>query len=444
MGLPSFLTASYEQCLLVTLVCTVWSVLLAFIHVVCFCCGRASFGVKIHVVEIVLIVPIYAINAHSCFKHVQSPLMLPEAFELLRELYEAVVILAFIQLVLEVLGGPQRVARAFRAELQRPQHVWVTCFPTLSNACGGCLRRIPMPFYPGENLLAGLLVGILQFAKWSLAFFIVCCGIWIYCLMVPHSDPDFFNKLETVPLLIKSASMGIAMYCVILLLVELERSAELIHQLEKFRPHLKFWSIKLFVFLPIIQKVVVEKLLPFFGVLDQYANDEWTTMELGVALQNFLISIETALFSVFIFCAFQRRDFETEEGEPSGDFENEEGLSVVKFLRQINKLVTHANKLRRMYKSLVAVGIPPERAGEIFDQIDADGGGTISDAEFRFVLELTGLPTARIDEIITQADENPDGIITREEFTQWAEDLYRQRGESGAMTAPLARTMHGS
>merc|ERR1712232_329451 len=103
------------------------AVVISGVHIVRHLRNRGGkLGVRACTLIILFMVPIYAINAFSCLRHVQSDWAWPVLFTLVRELYEGVVIIAFVQLIVVWLGGPHTIAHAFQCCMQEPQHVWVS------------------------------------------------------------------------------------------------------------------------------------------------------------------------------------------------------------------------------------------------------------------------------------------------------------------------------
>jgi Ca2+-binding EF-hand superfamily protein len=364
-------------------------------------------------------VPIYAINALSCFRRAHGMYVLPEIIQLVREFYEAIAIVGFVQLLLYWLGGPRIVSDAFRRELQEPQHVWITCFPQASAYCT-LLRKVPMPFLPGPHLIAGLLKGVLQFAAMALCFCFVNFIFWVGFLMSLCTH-KVMHHAETAMLLLKGASMGVAMYCIILLLTELERNAVLHARLEQLHPHLKFWSIKLIVFLPVLQKCVVEKLLPLIGMLDQIAHeagDGWTSWEVGVALQNFILCLETMLFAVFMFFAYPLRELSNQDNTGDGDFE----LMTFQLIRQIMAIDRHARKVKRNIHQIWSSRSNTDSDIEECFQYFANDNGTISTQVFAYTLTMAGFAKDEALAGASRVDVRGTGEITFEQF----EEVFRR------------------
>jgi len=237
--------------------------------------------------------------------------------------------------------------------------------------------------------------------------------------------------------------MGVAMYCVLLLLTELERNEQLDKTFKKLNLELKFVGIKLFVFLPILQKMIVEKLFPFFDVLKSYEDEPvWTEEYLSIAVQNFLVCVETAVFSLFSFAAFRLSDF-SETSNDQGDVVDTQHddnkfechkWTLLKVVRQIWAIDREAKKNKAKIKKLSEISGDAE-ANVQFDEIDVDGSGSISFKELSYVFEMAGYPNSR--ELARRADPNNDGKITFAEFQKFVDTLPDRCKSVEGLTAPL-------
>jgi Ca2+-binding EF-hand superfamily protein len=57
-----------------------------------------------------------------------------------------------------------------------------------------------------------------------------------------------------------------------------------------------------------------------------------------------------------------------------------------------------------------------ERYVRVFEELDQDGGGTVSADEMRAALDAVGIPAARIGKILSIVDKDGSGDIDREEW----------------------------
>jgi len=110
-----------------------------------------------------------------------------------------------------------------------------------------------------------------------------------------------------IPETFKTISICVAMYCLLLLLFELERNDVLRPRLERIHPHGKFWCIKLLVFATALQKVLCETVLTKLNLYEKFVSEIWNSEAIGVAVQSFLLCCECLLFSVWFFCLSSRR-----------------------------------------------------------------------------------------------------------------------------------------
>lgn len=288
--------------------------------------------------------------------------MWPELFTLFRELYESFALFAFVEFVLAWLGGFDRVVKAFMLMNQKPQHVWVSCFPNgvakiQRKWCreaveADCLVR---PFGQGGHLIRGILFGMLQYTLVSVVISVVLITLWTYlfygvtiydftveeCMKglqghphdlklatnsvlchrtrvgIPHwtfesegtqyvGAADLYKAWESKLVFVKGASLGYALYCTFLMLKETERNIHLEAKFDEIKPEWKFWGIKALIGLTMFQKMLCEKVLPnrfvttyLFDILPkELGRESFTPDQVGIAIQNLALCFEL-LFAAF-------------------------------------------------------------------------------------------------------------------------------------------------
>jgi len=238
-------------------------------------------------VRILAVVPIFAVNAwvsllvESSRKHWASPL------SYIRELYESVAMLSFMQFVLACLGGPVELAQTLRRERgggpdELVQHA-------------GLLKHVLRPYRVGPDLVARVSTGILQYVAISLALFTLNCMIWR-----PPWDqrlPWFHESrvyVEAVIRIVKAVSCGWAMY-------NLAMFYHQVHShLEPFSPVLKFLSIKGVIFFTFWQSIVIFVLGRLEVIPNNPTDDSghvWSQRDISAGIQHFLICLEMVIFA---------------------------------------------------------------------------------------------------------------------------------------------------
>jgi len=384
------------------------------------------------VFQIILMIPIFAVNAQSSLKETAyhgGEFNLPELFVLVRELYEAVTIVAFVQLLVIWLGGPSVVAQAFVSKMQKPQHVWLTLFPSMKGSCVD--RLVPMPYRAGYGLVSGVLMGILQFAILTCVLSFVNASIWIYGYVqvaYKHQDAEVVHATMKaagkVPQAIKGLSVMWAMYNLLLLFLEVGRNESLKHKFEKIKPEGKFICIKAVIGFTALQKVVCEQVLPYYDVYTHYLphDGDWTPEQAAAGVQNFLLCCELLLFAVLYLFAWPLSEF----GEQAQSLERASTTSFHGFAKggplgmmmDLYTIRRLAEKQNELIRKLGKRDTTAEELREIFEFFLIDQDDQISIQEFEYMLQASSHLDSdeEIKEWSDRADENKNGYITEREF----------------------------
>jgi len=283
------------------------AILISSCHIIHQCCRSKKQGLLFQTEMIILaIVPFYAMTAMYSLTKVRDNFLISVIAALFRELYEAFGLFAFVQFVLIWLGGFDPVVKAFMRDDQKPQHVWVSCFPTLMERCPR-LTQIPMPFQRGGRLIRGILRGMLQYFVVSLIVSAILVSRWLFLVvglvvetgMTRDEASDMYKAWESPLSMAKGISLGYAMYCTFLMLKETERNEELKDKFEEINPEAKFWGIKLLIGLTMFQKFVFAKFLPrFLPSQTSMGGEVFSPEDFGVAMQNLVMCFELLLFAL--------------------------------------------------------------------------------------------------------------------------------------------------
>lgn len=225
-----------------------------------------------------------------------------------------------------------------------------------------------------------------------------------------------------IPQFLKTASVGIAFYCLILLLFELERNETLKERFEQINPHSKFWCIKLLVLATALQKVLFETVLPKLSVWPEesetMSHGMLTPAEFGGAAQNWLLCFELLLFAIWHFYSYPVNDFEEEANNEFAD----PGLGGM--LQEVLQLRKEAKGQRKIFKKLTegtrnGEELTDAEKEDCWKTLDCDGDGTVSKAEMMFVLKLTGHDEEQAGNSFQQMDSDGDGRVEKHEFMSY-------------------------
>jgi len=385
--------------------------------------------------------------------------ILPEALTIVREFYEAFVIIAFVQLWVIYLGGPEELANAFSISMQEPQHVWITLtyklkakYPSLKTP--ECFHCIPMPFTPGLNFVTGVLTGIVQFSlvTWFACALMVMIVVTTVAMVLSGKWDEahgvlVMGRLLKIPATLKVLSIGLAMYNMALVYFEIERNKQLQRTFKNLDPENKFLCVKAIIGLTAFQKFIVETVLPYFNVFEELVKESkvsgaaWTEPQIANGIQSFLLCCEILLLALWHLCAYRPDEFDQTDG---GKFDSQE-VGTVAMLSGIRKQREEAKVQRNIFHQLEKVAYPTDdllnEAYEAFKVTGSDGSGAeqVSANQVKFMLKTIGIEEERIARILQHVDRDQDGFVTLMEFKQGmleARDLLGRSGSSGSSRPP--------
>lgn len=379
-------------------VCTVAATTISGVHLINHCWKDRQSPFKTCTVTIILMVPFYSINACFCVFDSTSKYNIPALLDFIREFYEASVVVAFMQLVLNCLMGPDQVAADFAKHMQKPEHPF-------------CLRIIPTFFKPGLSFITQILQGILQFALVMVGVTVLHIAIWIYTQYV-HIEETTLKKALMIPKSVKAASCGYAMYSLTVFYFEVTRNCELRKNFERINPELKFLCIKGVIMFTVLQTFACDGLarLGFFDglTLKGPGQTEGTPDQISEVIKNFLICLEMPLFSLLHCKAYPAGEFN--EGNLDGS------VGWMDLFRDLMKLSKKARRQRSFVEELRSRSVRTNKLAKAFRAFDIQGTGTISTEEFAYVLECAQWRHEEIKDLFETVDADQDGMITFDEF----------------------------
>lgn len=220
-----------------------------------------------------------------------------------REVYEAVALIAFMDLVFLILGGPKRLAQLLVAEDDRPvEHIWPLCL-------------ILPPYTQGAHFVASVILGIFQYVFVCLVYLAAIILIW--CLGLCGMNPFVTKCLKAVPVMVKACSCAWALNCLVLFARQVKEHVPACGLV------LKFLSIKGIVFFTFWQASVIWLLEQsgYFAQIEDYVQAKATSYELQLSIWNedeiksglndLLLCIEVLAFSIMHWYAYPPREVDT-------------------------------------------------------------------------------------------------------------------------------------
>jgi len=236
--------------------------------------------------RILAIVPIYSLNAWGCLMLEGNDFRLAELLTFMREVYESLAIVSFMQFMLTFLSGPKRLAE----ELAKKEEPFQHPLP---------MRWLLPKYRPGPHFVSCIVLGVLQYIPVMFAIFVTNAVFWI--LSKEDLDSIWLQRLTLIPKLLKAGSCAVAMYHLALFYSMVRE------QLKEIRPILKFLGIKGIVFFTFWQELVITILVRCDVIPHQdKINEEelWGQIEIADGIKNFLLCGE-----MFFFAELHRRAY---------------------------------------------------------------------------------------------------------------------------------------
>ena len=293
-------------------------------------------------VRILLLPPVFSLCSWAGLRYPRQAIF----FEILRNLYEAVVLATFVQLLLTYLNGPVRLARRLT-----------------DKAVGAITHPPPMSlcFKPwcGAQLVRQTVLGTLQYAPTMTLVTLAASVAWLFpapCVANPaaaaanvtttaapplplpgnatgtlcseEDDTTYYGRGQWRPdraypflAFVQNASQCWALYC----LATFYRATH--EMLAPMKPVPKFLAVKAIIFFTWWQGLGVQLLVHFhFIVADQ--EGVYSAAQVAEAVQSFVICVEMLGFAVanrFVFAQKALRPPIDSEGWGHGECESDEG-----------------------------------------------------------------------------------------------------------------------
>lgn len=236
-----------------------------------------------YVVRILLMVPLYAIEAWLGLRFKDATMY----FDVLRECYEAFVIFSFYQFLVIYLGGEDHLLITILAQKPQQKHVFPFC----------CKKPWTMGG-PNDTFLLNTKIGVLQYVvvKPVLGLIsFICNATGVY------GDGEIkADRAYPYVAFFANASQIWAMYCLVLFYMATKP------ELAPCRPIPKFLCVKATVFFTWWQGVLLA-VLAKVGLLGE--TETYTTENVVMGLQDFILCIEMLIASIAHHYAFNYKDF---------------------------------------------------------------------------------------------------------------------------------------
>ncbi|PNW87018.1 hypothetical protein CHLRE_02g105350v5 [Chlamydomonas reinhardtii] len=247
-----------------------------------------------HVIRILLMVPIYAVDAWFALRFRRAR----EYLDPIRECYEAFVIYSFFAYLMAYLQDTLGDVNEHLAKRPQMQHLWG-------------VRWLLRPWDMGTQFLWECKKGVLNYVILRP----ICTGLaFITDIFDEYGEGQInFRKSYVYLAAVTNFSQLWALYCLVMLYTAMHQ------ELAPIRPLSKFLCIKAVVFVTFWQSIAIA-ILVYAGVLRK---ESWTTYDkvnVATGIQDFLICIEMFLAALAHAYAFPPRDYMA--GHSKGFFSN--------------------------------------------------------------------------------------------------------------------------
>lgn len=240
-----------------------------------------------YIIRILLMVPIYSLNAWIA-------MILPQAgvyLDSLREMYESFVIYSFMKYLLNFLQYDTNLQQYIDYK-PGPEQIFPLCL--LPNCVGGRAFMIRCKHGILQYVVIRPMTTMIAFISQLFNFY----GEGNYNPLSGYTYP--------VLLLINNASQILAMYCLVIFYTGYHQ------ELRPMRPLAKFFSIKLVVFFSFFQSVVISGMLEI-PMVEEFARNLFPDLQdkvaIGRKLQEFLICFDMFIAAIGHIFAFPHKQF---------------------------------------------------------------------------------------------------------------------------------------
>eukprot|EP00405_Crypthecodinium_cohnii_P037427 CAMPEP_0206547372 /NCGR_PEP_ID=MMETSP0325_2-20121206/13257_1 /ASSEMBLY_ACC=CAM_ASM_000347 /TAXON_ID=2866 /ORGANISM="Crypthecodinium cohnii, Strain Seligo" /LENGTH=406 /DNA_ID=CAMNT_0054046665 /DNA_START=186 /DNA_END=1402 /DNA_ORIENTATION=- len=311
-------------------------------------------------VRLLFVVPIFAITCWSCLMLEDSDYNWAELLNCVREVYEAVALVSFMELMLTILGGSRHLAICLWCRENEKQNE-AKIGEKGKNWTPPLFSIVLQHFQAGPELLQFVLLGIFQYVMVCVIYLVLVAFVW--GLQQSGCIDDFAAKILTVVInVMKACSCAAALSCLLMFA----------HQVKDLVPSCgltwKFLSIKGIVFFTFWQGFVIwvsmrtgqfQKLL---HLLTEKSKEHgldpqlWDESQLRSGLNDFLLCFEVLFFSILHLYAYPAREMERLPEEVRANLCIEEELGIERVLSVVNLM--NIKKLHREIFALSDMTMP--------------------------------------------------------------------------------------
>jgi len=271
---------------IVTGICVCLACILSFYLIIQHLLNYTKPQYQKHIVRILLLVPIYAIDSFLSFRFYWIAVY----FDVVRDCYEAFVIYTFYSLLIEYVGGYEHGKQVFEDKLKKtgPQNMVIPL-------C--CFKLKPTR-------------GFIRTCKRLTLQYVVIRPVMTIVIIILQSVSQYCNGNYS-PLhgyvwitIVNFISVTVAMYALVLF-YSVARD-----EIAKYKPIPKFASVKFVIMLCFWQSILVAGFVDLHGIS---ATTYWSTDNIATGVQNALLCVEMLIAAIFHIFAFDYKEFVEEK-----------------------------------------------------------------------------------------------------------------------------------
>mmetsp|Transcript_29602 Transcript_29602/g.54534 ORF Transcript_29602/g.54534 Transcript_29602/m.54534 type:complete len:429 (-) Transcript_29602:207-1493(-) len=346
--------------------------------------------------------------------------------KVLREVYEAITVLAFVTLVISCMGGKKEIRKQVEKERQKPEHPFLFGFAParkIISAEDAPLSRYFRKLYkPGISMIITILIGIVQFAFVLIGITVIHSTLTVvYTQILKVEEPKLIDKGLNI---LKIVSTTVAMYQIFMLDETLETNNGMKERYHQMQPHLKF----LFFKIPILFSMWVDAGCKF-AVQFFDADDDKETF-----WNSFFIAMLMFIFSILNFWAFPPEQLIAVQDNATGNESKSQTIAMLKDIR----------KFRRLHQQRTSCLQALIGFHDALKYLDLDGDGKVDKEELRYLCECAGIDKDRVDKLFKDlgVKEGQTELDLKKIFPHWhpeASDLeYVPPSYDGWSTSSMA------
>eukprot|EP00741_Cyanophora_paradoxa_P016614 tig00020930_g16044.t1 len=285
------------------------------------------------IIRILFMVPIYAFHSWVSLFYLPAG----KYISAIRDCYEGFVIYQFFQLLLDFLGGEERLVPVLES---KPRFKHIFPFHHLQ------------PFRPGREFLMRCKQGTLQFV--FVKPFMAVLAFFLEVFEVYDEGHLQLDRGYLYITLVDNVTVTVAVYYLLLFYLVCQ------HELVPYGPVPKFLCIKAVVFFSFWQGVLIALLVKVGVISSRGPFGPFDVRDIATGIQNFLICLEMLAAAIAHLSAFSAHEYQP-SGTLSEDEESMHSRETMPLLKGIGSALAVSDVLEETYETFLARQRDPDR-----------------------------------------------------------------------------------